>query len=98
MALYFFAMYVLGASLGPIGTGWVSDLMARRAAAAAGVVLNQTASIPETFKAAGLHQAMYMVPLLGIALALVLFAGSLTVQRDMKKLQDWMRQASAENR
>ena len=33
MALYFFAMYVLGASLGPIGTGWVSDLMARRAAA-----------------------------------------------------------------
>ncbi len=94
MALYFFAMYVLGASLGPIGTGWVSDLMARRAAAAAGVTLLEASPIPEQFKAVGLHQAMYMVPLLGIALALVLFAGSVTVRRDMKKLQDWMRQAS----
>jgi MFS family permease len=60
MALYFFAMYVLGGSLGPVGTGWVSDLMARRAAAAAGIALQPTAPIPEAFKAAGLHQAMYM--------------------------------------
>src|SRR4029450_10016408 len=39
MALYFFAMYVLGASLGPVGTGLVSDYFtfqkARRAGALA---------------------------------------------------------------
>ena len=34
MALYFFAMYVLGASLGPLVTGMVSDHFTRQAAAA----------------------------------------------------------------
>jgi MFS family permease len=38
MALYFFAMYVLGASLGPVGTGLVSDYFTFQAASAAGVV------------------------------------------------------------
>ena len=33
MALYFFAMYVLGASLGPLATGMLSDHFTRRAAA-----------------------------------------------------------------
>jgi MFS family permease len=42
MALYFFAMYVLGASLGPIGTGVVSDYFTFGAAAAAGVVEPRT--------------------------------------------------------
>src|SRR5260370_31703228 len=32
MALYFFAMYLLGASLGPLATGWASDYYARQAA------------------------------------------------------------------
>ncbi|MBD0326476.1 MAG: MFS transporter, partial [Pyrinomonadaceae bacterium] len=36
MALYFFAMYVLGASLGPYGTGVVSDFFTMRAARAGG--------------------------------------------------------------
>ena len=38
MALYFCAMYVLGASLGPVGTGLVSDYFTFQAAAAAGAV------------------------------------------------------------
>jgi MFS family permease len=38
MALYFFAMYVLGASLGPLGTGVLSDYFTFKAAAAAGAV------------------------------------------------------------
>jgi MFS family permease len=37
MALYFCAMYVLGASLGPLGTGVLSDYFTFKAAAAAGV-------------------------------------------------------------
>jgi predicted MFS family arabinose efflux permease len=38
MALYFFAMYVLGASLGPVGTGLVSDYFTFAAASQAGAV------------------------------------------------------------
>ena len=38
MALYFFAMYVLGASFGPVGTGLVSDYFTFQAASAVGAV------------------------------------------------------------
>src|SRR5262249_28753170 len=38
MALYFCAMYLLGASLGPVGTGLVSDYYTFQAASAAGKV------------------------------------------------------------
>src|SRR4029077_2281222 len=38
MALYFCAMYVFGASLGPIGTGLASDYFTFQAASAAGAV------------------------------------------------------------
>lgn len=95
MALYFFAMYVLGASLGPLGTGWLSDNMARKAAMDAHVLLLPTSPIPEHFKAVGLHQAMYMVPVLGILLAAVLFAGARTVRKDMDRLYAWMERVSS---
>jgi MFS family permease len=93
MALYFLAMYVLGASFGPIATGWVSDHLARSAAAAASAYLG-AGPVPDEFRATGLHQAMYMVPLLGVALGGVLLAASRTVTRDMLKLQEWMRSIS----
>ena len=38
MAMYFFAMYLLGASLGPVGTGLASDYFTFQAASAAGAV------------------------------------------------------------
>ena len=77
MALYFFAMYVLGASFGPLATGMLSDHFTRRAAAGAAVL--------EPFRGAGLHSAMYVVPVLSILLALVLFAATRTVARDMER-------------
>src|SRR4029434_2786937 len=90
MAIYFFAMYLLGASLGPYGTGLLSDLFTTRAARAAGVIeLTQPALEP--FRAAGLHSAMYVIPILSVLLALVLFAASRTVQRDVENLDSWMR-------
>ena len=79
MALYFFAMYVLGASFGPLATGMFSDFFTRRAAAAAG------ASILEPFRGQGLHSAMYLIPVLSTLLTLVLFAASRTVAGDMDK-------------
>jgi MFS family permease len=95
MALYFFAMYVLGASLGPVGTGLASDYFTQQAALAAGVT-ELTREALEPFRAAGLHSAMYIIPALGALLTLVLFAGSRTVAGDMEKLQRWMRESTQE--
>ena len=77
MAIYFCAMYLLGAVLGPVATGWTSDYFARGAAAADG------AEVPtEWHKAVGLHHAMYLIPVLDAALVVVLFAAARTVKRD----------------
>src|SRR6185436_13763554 len=115
MALYFFAMYVLGASLGPVGTGLASDYFTFQKASAAGAV----APLPfgglmraelrslvgeskgfdlralEPFRAEGLHTAMYIVPILATILAVVLFAASRTVKKDVGALQAWMRSEDA---
>jgi MFS family permease len=88
MALYFGAMYLAGASLGPLGTGMISDHFAAQAATAAGVT-DHTIKALEPFRAAGLHNAMYAVPILAVLLALVLFAASRTVKRDIEALQSW---------
>jgi len=115
MALYFFAMYVLGASLGPVGTGLASDYFTFQKASAAGAVaplgfgdlmaaelrslVGESKGFDmralEPFRAEGLHTAMYIVPLLAALLAVVLFAASRTVKRDVARLQSWMREADA---
>lgn len=93
MAVYFFAMYVLGASLGPYATGILSDFFTRRAAQTAGV-LDFSNTALEPFRAEGLHSAMYIIPILSVLLALVLFAASRTVTKDIEKLQKWMRESA----
>jgi MFS family permease len=80
MAVYFLAMYLCGASFGPLLTGKLSDWMAHRAAGAAG-----STRITETFKAIGLQQAMFIIPVMSLLLALVLYCGSRTVAADMRK-------------
>jgi MFS family permease len=75
MSVYFMAMYLCGASFGPVLTGRLSDMMARRVAGS-GV-------ITEAARAAGLQQAMLVIPALSLGLALVLYAGSRTVAADM---------------
>jgi MFS family permease len=77
MAVYFCAMYLLGAVLGPVATGWLSDHCARRAATAAG-----SSAVLELHRAVGLHDAMYVIPLLDAALAVVLFAAARTIKAD----------------
>ena len=78
VAVYFFAMYVMGASMGTYVTGKLSDLLARRAMAEAGAP-----AMTEAFRAVGLHDAMYVIPALAFCCALVLFAASRTVGADM---------------
>ncbi len=111
MALYFCAMYLLGASLGPVGTGLASDYFTFQAASAAGRVqplplgsllgaelrslVGESKGFDlralEPFRAQGLHTAMYIVPIFAVLLALVLFAASRTVKKDVARLQTWMK-------
>jgi MFS family permease len=82
MAIYFCAMYLLGAAAGPVATGWLSDYCARRAAG--------SESVTELHKAVGLHDAMYVIPVLNAALVVVLFAASRTVTGDYLRNQKRM--------
>ena len=91
MAIYFLAMYLCGASFGPLLTGKLSDMMAHRAAAAAGA-----AAITESFKAVGLQQAMFIIPVLSLLLSLVLYCGSRTIVSDMHKRARQVRPAYAD--
>lgn len=95
MALYFFAMYVLGASLGPLGMGFLSSHFTRGAAQAAGVTDTSFQAL-RPFAGEGLHSALYVVPVFGVLLGLVLFGASRTVAKDMEKLQRWMRESISE--
>jgi MFS family permease len=80
VAIYFCCMYIFGGSLGPVGTGMLSDYFAHKAMLDAGAI-----EMTEAFKATGLHNAMYAIPVLAMAAALVLFAASRTVDKDARK-------------
>lgn len=85
MALYFFAMYVLGGSFGPVLTGKLSDHFARSAMATAGA-----STLNEHFRAVGLHSAMYVIPVCSALLVVVLLGACRTVSGDMRELRTWM--------
>jgi MFS family permease len=74
MAFYFMVMYLGGASFGSLITGNLSDRLARRAAG--------SPVLTESAKAIGLQQAMFIIPAMALALALVLYAGSRTIEKD----------------
>jgi len=82
MAIYFLAMYMCGASFGPLLTGRLSDFLAHRAAAQAG-----SATVTEALRAVGLQQAMLIIPVLSVVLAAVLYAGSRTIVTDIAARQ-----------
>jgi predicted MFS family arabinose efflux permease len=86
MAVYFLAMYVLGAAFGPVVTGLLSDRLTLRAARAAGVLGGDAAAL-EPFRAAGLHAALLVVPALALVMAAILWAASRTIDRDTQRLE-----------
>jgi MFS family permease len=93
MALYFFAMYVLGGAFGSKIVGMLSDSFALRAAAEAGMSFTDAKLVPAAFRAIGLHQAFYSAPIISLLLAAVLFAGARTITGDMEKLRKRMLEA-----
>ncbi len=76
------------ASLGPLGTGIISDHFTAQAASVAGVTDHSIRAL-EPFRGAGLHWAMYVIPILAAMLALVLFGASRTVRKDIEALHVW---------
>ena len=77
MAVYFAGQYLLGGALGPFVLGLVSDNYAQSAMAAAGAT-----EMTEQFKAFGLHQAMYLVPITLLMTGLFLLIASQTFEKD----------------
>jgi MFS family permease len=69
MSVYFLGMYICGGAFGPLLVGTLSD---RFAMAAGG---------GEPGRAAGLHEAMYLIPAMSLVLAVVLWWSSRVVSR-----------------
>jgi MFS family permease len=70
VGLYFACMYLLGGAFGPLILGALSDGLAHRAMLAAG-----SAEMTETFKAIGLYNGMFVVPVVLLLTAFsILFA------------------------
>ena len=93
MATYFCAMYLAGASLGPVAMGTLSDHYMLAAAAAAGVT-DASGPALEPFRGIGLRQAMYVIPALNLILSGCMLAAARSVPRDIERLRTWMRSAA----
>ena len=84
MALYFAAMYLF-AAFGPVVTGSLSRHFATRAAAAGGSEV-----VTDWHRAVALHEALWLVPVLGGLLAVVLYFATRAVTGDYERLHLWM--------
>ena len=89
MAVYFCVMYLF-AAFGPVLTGSLSKYLASQAASA-----EDSAVITDWHRAIALHEALHLVPLLGVLLVVVLYLASRTVKGDYEKLQRWMQSQKA---
>jgi MFS family permease len=88
VSVYFLAFYVLGASFGPTIMGTLSDRMAESAMLAAGA-----SEMSLSFRASGLHTAMYVMPVLVLLCAGALFGAASTVAKDMRRRDEAAGQA-----
>jgi MFS family permease len=93
VAVFFLAVYVFGASLGPLAIGRLSDGLAVRAAHDAGVTALTPAAL-EPFRSAALHKAMMVIPAVASVLTLALYGASRTIARDIERLRAWASEAS----
>ena len=85
MALFFAGLYLLGGGLGPVVVGLLSDHFAHAAMAAAGAE-----QMSEAFKAVGLHDAMYLIPVaLGLTM-MFLYLASRCFSRDALRMREGM--------
>jgi MFS family permease len=88
MALFFAGLYLLGGGLGPIAVGLLSDHFAQAAMFAAGA-----SEMSEAFKAAGLHDAMYLIPVALFLTLLALVQASRCFVADARRMREGMVEA-----
>jgi len=83
MALFFAGLYLLGGGLGPVVVGGLSDHFARSAMLAAGA-----GEMTEAFKAVGLHDAMYLIPVALFLTMVFLFLAARCFVRDAQRMKE----------
>jgi len=82
MAIYFAAQYLLGAAFGSLIIGSLSDMFAKSAMLKANAV-----EMTEVFRGVGLHDAMFSVPFMLFATAVMLWMASRTYLVDVEKVK-----------
>jgi MFS family permease len=82
VALYFAGMYLLGGAFGPVVVGGLSDALAKAAMTTAGAT-----EMTDAFRAVGLHDAMYLIPVALILTAVFVFFASRTFAEDSRRMQ-----------
>ena len=83
MALFFAGLYLLGGGLGPVVVGGLSDHFAHTAMLAAGAQ-----QMTEAFKAVGLHDAMYLIPVALFLTMVFLFLAARCFVRDAQRMKE----------
>lgn len=89
MALFFAGLYLLGGGLGPVVVGLLSDHFAHAAMYAAGA-----GEMTEAFKAVGLHDAMYLIPVALALTTLALFQAARCFGRDARRMREGQQPAA----
>lgn len=82
VALYFAGMYLLGGAFGPVVVGGLSDALAGSAMAAAGAT-----EMTDAFRAVGLHDAMFLIPVSLLLTAVFVFLASRSFAADARRMQ-----------
>ncbi|MCF7535434.1 spinster family MFS transporter [Pseudomonas petrae] len=85
MALFFAGLYLLGGGLGPVVVGLLSDHFAHSALYAA-----QVEQMTEPFKAVGLHDAMYLIPVALFFALVFLVKASTCFSADAQRMREGM--------
>jgi MFS family permease len=85
MALFFAGLYLLGGGLGPVAVGVLSDHYSQAAMLAAGA-----SEMNESFKAIGLHDAMFLIPVAFLMAMLALLQASRCFVSDAVRMQRGM--------
>ena len=82
VAVYFAGMYLLGGAFGPVVVGALSDVLAERAMTAAGA-----SAMSESFKAIGLHDSMFLIPVTLLATAVFIFMAARRFPEDARAME-----------
>lgn len=92
MALFMAGLYLLGGGMGPMGVGLLSDHFAHAAMQAQGAT-----EMNEVFKAVGLHDAMYLIPIAFILTMLALLQASRCFAGDAARMSQQMQAGVTED-